>query len=270
MDLSNENILHIKRRGFEYLQFKKLNEYPEIKHAYILKPLDLRSHNENDVVANYKAVFDDLNIPIESLLRPIQKHTNTVEIIQNKKNQNEPDIYMDYLDNVDGVITSSENITLATTNADCILFLIYDPVKKVIANVHSGWRGTFQKIVKVAIDKMIVDYSCNPSDLIVCISPSIRKCHFEVDEDVKEECEKIFADTGRIDEIIECIGKKEEKTKYVIDTVLINRIVLNKLGVKNENIIDSGICSYCSKELVHSRRGDGLDFGLGSAIIRIG
>lgn len=269
MDLSNENILHIKRNGFEYLQFKKLNEYPEIKHAYILKPLDLRSHNENDVVANYKAVFDDLNIPIETLTRPIQKHTNIVEIIEKKKTDNEPDIYMDYLDNVDGVITATSNITLATTNADCILFLIYDPVKKVIANVHSGWRGTFQKIVKVAIDKMIVNYDCEPSDLIVCISPSIRKCHFEVDEDVKEECEKIFADTKRLDEIIECIGEKEGKTKYVIDTVLINRIVLNNLGVKNENIIDSGICSYCSKKFVHSRRGDGLDFGLGSAVIRI-
>ena len=268
MDLSNENILHIKQNGFEYLQFKKLNEYPEIKHAYILKPLDLRSHNENDVVANYKAVFDDLNIPIESLLRPIQKHTNKVEIIENKKNQREPDIYMDYLDNVDGVITVMPNITLATTNADCILFLIYDPVKKVIANVHSGWRGTFQKIIKVAIEKMVVNYDCEPSDLIVCISPSIRKCHFEVDEDVKQECEKIFADTGRLEEIIECIGKKEGKIKYVIDTVLINRILLKDLGVKEENIVDANICSYCSKEKVHSRRGDGLDFGLGSAIIR--
>lgn len=270
MDLSNENILHIKRDGFEYLQFKKLNEYPEIKHAYILKPLDLRSHNENDVVANYKVVFDDLNISIETLTRPIQKHTNTVEIIEKKQNENKPDIYMDYLDNVDGVITATPNITLATTNADCILFLIYDPVKKVIANVHSGWRGTFQKIVKVAIEKMISEYESEPSNLIVCICPSIRKCHFEVDEDVKQECENIFEDTGRLNEIIECIGEKEGKTKYVIDTVLINRIVLNELGVKNENIIDSGICSVCAKDLVHSRRGDGLDFGLGSAIVRLG
>ena len=269
MDLSNENILHIKKDGFEYLQFKKLNEYPEIKHAYILKPLDLRSHNENDVVANYKAIFDDLNIPIKTLVRPIQKHTNNVKIIEIKKNKNEPDIYMEYLDNVDGVITTTFNITLATTNADCILFLIYDPVKKVIANVHSGWRGTFQKIVKVAIEKMIAQYECNPSDLIVCTSPSIRKCHFEVDEDVKEECEKIFAYTKRLDEIIECIGEKEGKIKYVIDTVLINQIVLSELGVKSENIFDSNICSYCSKEKVHSRRGDGLDFGLGSALIRI-
>lgn len=267
MDLSNENILHIKRDGFEYLQFKRLNEYPEIKHAYILKPLDLRSHNENDVVANYKAIFDDLNISIEKLTRPIQKHTNNVEIIENKKKQNEPDIYMDYLDNVDGLITSKENITLATTNADCILFLIYDPVKKVIANVHSGWRGTFQKIVKVAIEKMILTYGSSAEDIIVCICPSIRKCHFEVDEDVKQECEEIFEYTGRLNEFIECIGEKEGKIKYVIDTVLINKIVLNDLGVKEENIVDSGICSYCSRELVHSRRGDGLDFGLGSAII---
>ena len=269
MDLSNENILHIKRDGFEYLQFKKLNDFPEIKHAYILKPLDLRSHNENDVVANYKAVFDDLNIPIETLTRPIQKHTNTVEIIEKKQKENEPDIYMDYLENIDGVITSKENITLATTNADCILFLIYDPVKKVIANVHSGWRGTFQKIVKVAIEKMVSTYDCFVEDIIVCICPSIRKCHFEVDEDVKQECEKIFSYTGRLDEFIECVGEKEGKTKYVIDTVLINKILLGELGVKSENIIDANICSYCSKEYIHSRRADGLDFGLGSAIISI-
>ena len=101
----------------------------------------------------------------------------------------------------------------------------------------------YLKIVKVAIEKMIVDYSCNPSDLIVCISPSIRKCHFEVDEDVKEECEKIFADTGLLEEIIECIGEKEGKTKYVIDTVLINRIVLNKLGVNRPNLLDKVFCN---------------------------
>lgn len=267
MDLSNENILHIKREGFEYLQFKRLNEYPEIKHAYILKPLDLRSHNENDVVANYKTVFDDLNVPIETLTRPIQKHTNTVEIIEMKKNEKEPDIYMDYLDNVDGLITATPKITLATTNADCILFLIYDPVKKVIANVHSGWRGTFQKIGENAIIKMKEEYNCNPEDIEIYIWPSIRKCHFEVDEDVKIECENIFRYLGNTEKFIEKGEIKEGKQKYFIDTVLINRILFLNQGIKDANIYDCDICSVCSSDKVRSYRVEGKDFKLATSII---
>ncbi len=267
MDLSNENVIHIKRNGFEYLQFKKLNEYPEIKHAYALKPLDFRRHKGNDVVANYKMLFNDLNISIETLVKPTQEHTNNVKIIDLKVNKNEPDIFMDYLKETDGLITNKKEITLASTNADCILFLIYDPVKKVISNVHSGWRGTFQKIVENSVKMMIEVYGSNPKDIIVCIAPSIRKCHFEVDEDVKEQCENIFEYTGRTNEFIEKTIVKDGKQKYVIDTVKINKIVLSELEIDERNIIDSNICSYCFSEKVHSRRGDGLDFGLGSAII---
>lgn len=36
MDLSNENILHIKKEEIQYLQFKKLLNYPEIKYAYVV------------------------------------------------------------------------------------------------------------------------------------------------------------------------------------------------------------------------------------------
>ena len=36
-DLSNENIIHIKKDGIEYLQFRKLLEYSDIvKHAYAI------------------------------------------------------------------------------------------------------------------------------------------------------------------------------------------------------------------------------------------
>lgn len=36
-DLSNKNVIHIKKNGVEYLQFKRLLEYKnEIKHAYSL------------------------------------------------------------------------------------------------------------------------------------------------------------------------------------------------------------------------------------------
>ena len=37
-------------------------------------------------------------------------------------------------DLTDGLITNKSNILLATTNADCILLMFFDPVKKAIAN----------------------------------------------------------------------------------------------------------------------------------------
>ena len=36
-DLSNENVIHVKKNGVEYLQFRKLLEYSDIiKHAYAI------------------------------------------------------------------------------------------------------------------------------------------------------------------------------------------------------------------------------------------
>lgn len=36
MDLSNENIVHVKKDGIEYLQFKRLLEFKNLVHAYTL------------------------------------------------------------------------------------------------------------------------------------------------------------------------------------------------------------------------------------------
>ena len=133
---------------------------------------------------------------------------------------------------------------------------------------HSGWKGTFQKIGEVAVKKMIKEYNCNPEDLIVCICPSIRKCHFKVRTDVKEKCENIFSYTNRLEEIMQYIGKDEiGEDSWLVDTVLINKILLIDCGLKEENIIDSGICSVCNSEIVHSCRVEGKGYGLSCAII---
>ena len=155
------------------------------------------------------------------------------------------------------------------THSDNILIMFYDKNKNVIANVHSGWRGTFQKIAQKTVRKMKEEYNSNSEDIIACICPAIRVCHFEVDTDVKEECEKIFKYTNRLDEIIKRGRVFEEKQKYNIDTILINKILLKEEGLKEENILDSGICSVCSSEKVHSRRVEGANFGVGSAVIAL-
>ncbi len=175
------------------------------------------------------------------------------------------DLATDFFD-VDGIITSKKNLTLLTTSADCISMLLFDPIKSVIGNVHSGWRGTAKGIIKEAIKKMVVEYECNVKDIICCICPSIRKCCFEVDEEVKN----IFYNNYKEMDNIIFKGKfKENKQKYYIDTVQINKNMLYSLGLKKENIIDSNLCTVCNCNMFHSYRADKEKSGRNAAIISL-
>lgn len=259
---SNDQIIFQDKGDIQYIQFKKLLKYG-IKHAYTLKGenLDFSFDSEYEL-SSYAKIAKTLEIEVKTFVKPIQTHTSNVTCIHDIKASEE-------LENVDGLITNQKNIALTTKNADCILFLFYDPVKKVIANVHSGWKGTFQKIAEKTVVKMIIYYQCHPEDIICCICPSIRKCHFEVDEDVKDLCQEIFGFTNRLGEIIEVGEIKDGKTKYMIDTVLINQILLEELGLKKSNIIDCGICSVCNQDKIHSARVEGPNFKRATAIIML-
>lgn len=272
MNLSNENVIHVNKNGVEYIQFKRLLQYG-IKHAYGLKPAYYNtkpgfvSEREYEIaIENYKRLCEAIDCDYNRIIKPYQNHTDVVEVVEAYENgmSIEQEKYM----NVDGLITNLPNCILATTNADCILLIIYDPVKKTIANVHSGWKGTFKKIIVNAVNKMINYYGSNPKDIIVCMCPSIRKCHFRVRKDVKEMCEDIFSYTNRLEEIIEYVGKDEtSQDSWVIDSILINKIMLIDCGILEENIVDSGICSVCNSQCVHSCRVEGEKYGLCSAVI---
>lgn len=278
-DLSNENVVHIKKDGIEYLQFKKLLEYSDIiNHAYAIG-LDrnyrtarakdaqrLSTEEYNKAIKDYKDLSDSIGINYINIAKPNQAHTKNIKKVDTKINVDEPDFNLSEYDELDGLMTNSRNIALATTNADCILMLFFDPVKRVIANVHSGWKGTLQRISIEAVKKMEKEYNCNPKDIICCICPSIRKCHFKVHKDVQELYYNEFKDLDNIDELIVSIQGED---RWSIDTVEINRMILRKEGLKNENIIDCGICSVCNSDQIHSFRVEKEGYGLGTAVIEL-
>lgn len=263
LDFSNENIIHVSNNGIEYIQFRKLLEYG-VPHAYTLKRdnIDFTGGAENEE-SSYKKICNEIKINSNTLVKPYQSHTSKVKCIDMVRKRED-------VKDVDGLITDAKEVTLTTKNADCILFLLYDPVKKVIANVHSGWRGTYKKIIEKTVVKMVTHYKSNPEDIICCISPSLRKCHFEVDEDVKELFEGIFEFTKQTTDFIKIGEIKENKQKYFIDTVAINKVLLLELGLKEENIIDSNICSMCNSDKIHSARVEGANYKRATALISLG
>lgn len=276
MDLSNENVIHIKKDNIEYLQFRKLLEYPEIKHAYSLginrdyrtakadkKALDIEKYNQ--AIENYKDLCNAISTNSNNLVKANQEHTDRVKIVEEKINKNSPDFNLEKYNQTDGLITNKNNIILSTTNADCILLLFYDPKTKTIANIHSGWKGTIKRIAEKTVEKMNQEFNSNPKDMICCICPSIRKCHFEVERDVMEKFKKEFYEF----ESTEFIEEKIPNKKWNIDTVYINKKMLEKEGLKPENIIDSKLCSMCNSNLIHSYRAEKEGYGLSTAIIEI-
>ena len=278
-DLSNENVIHVKKYGIEYLQFRKLLEYSDIvKHAYAIgldknfrtarakNATPLTQEEYEKAVNDYKNLANFIGIDYINIVKPNQAHTKNIKIMTEKVNMNAPDFNLQEYAETDGLVTNKTNIALATTNADCILLLFFDPVKKVIANVHSGWRGTLQRISIEAVNKMKDEYGCNPEDIICCICPSIRKCHFKVHKDVQEPFYNEFKDLKEIDEIIVPV---EGEDRWAIDTVKINQIILEQVGLRKENIIDCGICSVCNSDLIHSFRAEKEGYGLETALIEL-
>ena len=125
----------------------------------------------------YEKIEKEVNFNFLAIKKPIQTHTNIVKVLT-KENLND-----DFQD-VDGLITDLKGVALVTSLADCQGILLYDPIKKIIGNIHSGWKGTLNKIIVNAIKLMEENFECDPKNIEAYICPSILKCCFEVDKEV--------------------------------------------------------------------------------------
>ena len=87
MDLSNENIIHVKKDGLEYIQFRKLLEYKNIVHCFTLKPMDFASNatykdKEEEVKENLKVLAKEFNFEKSNFKYPIKASLNVKISIQ--------------------------------------------------------------------------------------------------------------------------------------------------------------------------------------------
>ena len=162
---------------------------------------------------------------------------------------------------VDGLVTNERDLTIMTTHADCNSVFFYDPAGHVIALAHSGWRGTLGGISREMVDVMVNEYGSRPEDIIAGTGPALCRDCFEVDEDVAEAF--MEADPA-YEEFIEKRG-----IKYHIDLKAIIRHDLLGKGLKEENLLDMGLCTKCEKEHFFSHRGHNGKRGLMVAAMRL-
>ena len=195
----------------------------------------------------------------KKIISPRQTHTNNVVVINEDNLDSE-------LQDVDGVITKLKGVALTIATADCQSIILYDKKNEVIGNIHSGWKGTLNKILSNGINLMIKEFSSSVEDIIVCIGPSIMGCCFEVDKDVVDMFTNNFDD---IEEFIKLGEIKDGKQKYYIDTIGINKRELINLGILEENIYLSNVCTKCSSDTYYSYRVQGQDSGRNVTLVCI-
>lgn len=230
-----------------FMQFKELNDLNVIN-LFTKKPFNFNYYkiNKEDINKQYSILEGKINYRFKKIIKPKQSHTNIVKKVDEL---NKDDTFED----VDGLITDLKGIALVTTFADCQGILLYDTDKKVIGNIHSGWKGTLGRIIVNAIKLMINEYNSNPKDIKVFFSPSILQCCFEVDEDVKDLFVNNFNDID-IQKYIVNGNIIDNKQKYYIDTIGINIELLKNIGILENNIYKSNICTMCSGDIFHSHR----------------
>lgn len=159
----------------------------------------------------------------------------------------------------DGLITDKAGVALLIKYADCTPIVLFDPVNKVQASVHSGWRGTVQKIGQVAIEKMVSEFGSKKENILAYLGPSIDQENYEVGLEVYEA----FADDPNREKYFKPNGEK-----YLLSMSQANYQLLLNCGISPENIEVDTTSTYISNDL-HSARKEGKDYQLNAIITMI-
>lgn len=179
---------------------------------------------------------------------PRQTHSDHVVVVRELD-------HLPAIPDTDALITNEPGIFVCVQTADCVPVLLFDPVQKVVAAVHAGWKGTISKIAANTVQRMIEEFGCSPTDIVAGIGPSIHMHAYEVGPEVVSAVESKFTNSP-------ALLKPSLKTGHAyFDLWEANKTVLEEAGIPEENIEIMGLCSFEHPDLFFSARRDGAATG---------
>ena len=193
-----------------------------------------------------KNFLESLRIDYRHLVCAKQTHGSNVRYVGHQEIGSGALDYESAIADTDAFITDKPGVPLAVLTADCLSVFLYDPKKPAIGLVHAGWRSSRQEITAKTIEAMIREFKTNPEDLYVDFGPSIRSCCYEVEK----KFEEYFS-----------FGLKQKDDLYYLDLVEVNKKQALLKGVKEERILDLGLCTSCRGNDFYSFRKEGKDCG---------
>jgi hypothetical protein len=142
----------------------------------------------------------------------------------------------------DAMITDRPGVALMVKQADCQGVILVDPVKRVLALVHCGWRGNTHDILGTVVDRMKTEFGCSVSRIRAAIGPSLGPC---------------CAEFVTHEEIFPAPFRRFMVRENYFDLWGISRWQLAEAGVRIAHIETAGICTRCRTDLFFSYRAEG-------------
>ena len=210
-----------------------------------------RGDDRAAVAENFRRMGEALGVRCEDMVLSQQTHTTNIRIVTDEDRGKGITRERDYTD-IDGLITNVPGICLVTTYADCVPLYFLDPVKKVIALSHSGWRGTVGKIGKKTVELMHDNFGSDPADILAAVGPSVCQDCYEVSADVIDRFKEVF-DRSVWDELF----YEKPDGKHQLDLWKANEKIFLEAGIRKDHIAVTNVCTHCNSEILYSHRAMG-------------
>lgn len=183
-------------------------------------------------------------IPTECLVIPRQTHSVNIRIIDSLE------IEPAYLDDVDALVTTLDNVIIGVSTADCVPVVFADADAGVIGVAHAGWRGAVGGIVRGAVETMIA-VGADVKRIKAAIGPSICVDCFEVGEEVAAR----FPD--------ECVVRREDwrRPHVNLQQYVVGELMQSGLGEMNITPFSNELCTKCHPSKFFSARRLGVNSG---------
>jgi hypothetical protein len=235
------------------LTFKNLSKVPGLVHGVFTRHggVSLPPYDSLNVSWSGgdrpEAVFENLTriknaSGLERLVSARQSHGDSMIFVDNKNSagtNGRPEALI--LSPADALATDIAGIGLLIKVADCQSILLVDPASRVIANIHSGWRGSIQNIAGKTISRLKKRYGLNPAETLAAISPSLGPC-----------CAQFI---NYRSEIPDKFHSFEVRPEY-FDFWAISRRQLIAAGINIANIEISEKCTVCGRADYFSYRAE--------------
>lgn len=157
----------------------------------------------------------------------------------------------------DGHATRVPGLLLTVAAADCAPVFLVDPVRRAVALLHAGWRGTAAGIVQSGVRALRDAFQSVPSNLLAHVGPAIGPCCYEVGPEVAEAMET-DADraAGGLPGVRRPLPAPRSGGRLFLDVGAIVHARLRRLGLAGRNISRSPECTRCDPGCFSHRRGD--------------
>jgi polyphenol oxidase len=272
------------KNGVSFLEFKKLARLPGILHGIFtrnsgvstgpFKSLNVSfgvGDNDQNVMRNREILSKCLNQ--QDLVFADQVHGSRVmvfskenddimvfdslgygeaepsEILSRRIGMSNPDSGHKYVG--DALVTNIRKKFLVIQVADCQSVILYDPVQQVVANVHSGWRGSINDIIGFTIKVMKKSFGCDAGDIVAGIGASLGPCCAEFVNYEKEIPKRYWK-------------YKDDNDHFDFWSLSCDQ--LYRAGVLTDNVNLSRLCTKCHPDRFFSFRGEGATGRFASVI----